>query len=287
MGIADDGFVKREIKLSAGTVHYRERGEGDPLVFVHGFGANGRLWDATAATLAPEHRCIVPDWPLGSHSEPMNESADLTPPGIAALISEFLVALDLNDVTIVGNDSGGAVSQILVTEMPARIGRLVLTNCDCFEKFPPAHFKAMAAFCRTPGAAKVLAQSMRSERLRRSPLAYGALTESPMDAELLEAFAGPQLADPAIGRDGVKFFGSVDKRYTLAAAEKLRDLSIPVLLAWGDADRFFTVDDARRLADLIPDSTLVPIAGGRTFVPIDRPAELATAIATFLVREPA
>lgn len=287
MGENRDGFTAGRIELDAGAIHFRERGSGKPVVFVHGFGVNGLLWSETAASLSSEHRCIVPDWPMGSHPEAMRPDADVTPPGVARLISQFLAELELEDVTIVGNDSGGAVSQILVTEHPARIGHLVLTNCDCFEKFPPGHFKLMARLLRLPGAATVMAHSMRLRANRRSPLAYGALSERPIDDELLRAWTEPQIRDRGVRRDGSRFFGAADSRDTMQAAGKLDGLRIPALLAWGTADRFFTIADAKRLAALIPDSTLVEIPGGKTFVPLDRPTEVAGAISRFLAREPA
>ncbi len=286
MGERGDGFSSRRVELSAGPIHYVERGEGEPIVFVHGFGVNGRLWSETAAALIGEHRCIVPDWPLGSHPEPMRADADLTPPGVARMISELLAELDLDGVTIVGNDSGGALAQILVTEHPDRIARLVLTNCDLLEKFPPKAFLPLAKLCRLPGARPAFARALQLGAVRRSPLTYGALTMEPIDDELLRAWVDPQAADPGVGRDGLRFFGSIDKRYTLEAARKLADLEIPVLLAWGAADRFFKVEDARRLAAIIPDSRLVEVEDARTFVPLDKPAELAAAIAAFVAERP-
>jgi len=286
MGDHGDGSSRHTVNLSGGTIHYEDRGEGEPLVFVHGFGANGLLWREAVEQLRGSHRCIVPDWPLGSHPEAMNPGADVTPPGIARMISELLIELDLDDVTIVGNDSGGAVSQILVTEHPARIARLVLTNCDCFEKFPPGHFKAMAKALRVPGASKVMAESMRIKANRHSPLAYGALTARPVDDALLRAWTEPQIRDAGVRRDGTAFFVAANPAMTMRAAEKLPELKIPALMVWGDADRFFTIEDARRLADLIPDSRLVAIPGGKTFVPLDDPAGVATAIASFVAEKP-
>ena len=96
----------------------------------------------------------------------MNPDADLSPPGIAATIASFLEALDLEDVTIVGNDSGGAMSQVLVTRHPERIGRLVLTNCDTHENFPPGIFKAMPPLAKLPGGMTVLAAPVPDRRPR-------------------------------------------------------------------------------------------------------------------------
>jgi len=281
-----DGFDAQRVELEPGPIHYLEAGTGEPIVFVHGFGANGRLWTETAAALAETHRCIVPDWPLGSHSEAMSPSADLTPRGVSRLISEFLAALDLDGVTLVGNDSGGAVLQILVTEVPDRVGRLVLTNCDCFEKFPPQPFKSMFKAAQAPGGAIALARSLQVSAIRRGPLGYGSLTDEPMDEEVLRSFVDPLAKDAGVRRDGMRFAGGADSRDTLAAAAKLPRLEIPALLAWGVDDPFFTLEDARRLADLIPDSKLVEIPGAKTFTSLDKPIEVADAIGAFVAERP-
>ena len=130
-----------EVELSQGRIRYRDIGEGEPIVFVHGYLVDSQLWSDTAEQLATSHRYLLPDWPLGAHRTAMNENADLSPPGIANLIADFMEALDLSGVTIVGNDSGGAMSQVLVTRRPERVGRLVLTNCDTYDNFPPSIFK--------------------------------------------------------------------------------------------------------------------------------------------------
>lgn len=267
--------ARRSVELDAGRVHLTDVGEGETLVFAHGFAVNGLLWSPLVDLLADSHRCIVPDLPLGSHPEPMREGADLTPAGIAALLAEMIGALGLDRVTLVGNDSGGAVSQIVATEHPERVARLVLTNCDCLEKFPPGRFKALAKAMRVPGAARAMAQSMRVKANRHSPLAYGALTAKPIPDELTLAWTRPQLADPRVGEDGVRFFTACEPSYTLTAAAKLSELETPVLLAWGEDDPFFTIEDARRLAELIPDATPAPIPARRTFVPLDDPATVA------------
>jgi pimeloyl-ACP methyl ester carboxylesterase len=282
MGTSGDGFARHRVELDAGPIHYRETGEGRPIVFVHGFGVDGRLWDSTVAGLAGRHRCIVPDWPLGAHREAMRPEADVTVPGVARLIGDFLAALDLDDVVLVGNDSGGTLCQILVTAGAPRVGGLVLTNTDCFENFPPGHFKLMARLIRLPGVPTLFAHSMRLRANRRSPLAYGALTVEPIDDGLLREWSAPQVADRGVRRDAARFFGSADPALTLAAAERFGELRIPALIAWGTDDRFFPVEYGRRLADAIPGARLVEIEGAKTFVPMDRPEELARAIASFV-----
>ncbi len=129
-----------EIELSPGTVHYRDEGHGPAVVFIHGLLVNGSVWDRVVSELSGQVRCIVPDLPLGAHWISMKDGADLSPPGLARLISELLERLELRDVTLVGNDTGGALCQLVCAHHPERIGRLLLTNCDAFENFPPPAF---------------------------------------------------------------------------------------------------------------------------------------------------
>src|SRR3954470_2797068 len=103
---------------TAGLLEYRERGDGPPMVFAHGAGVNGDLWRKVAPALHDRFRCIVPDLPLGGHRLPLNGAADRSLFGQAAILADFLEALDLDDVTLVGNDTGGAISQALVTSSP-------------------------------------------------------------------------------------------------------------------------------------------------------------------------
>jgi pimeloyl-ACP methyl ester carboxylesterase len=278
---------EERVELPAGPIRFRSAGEGEPIVFVHGFGANGKLWTETARRLAAGgHRCIVPDWPLGSHREPAGPGVELTPRGVARLVVSFLEQFGIERATLVGNDSGGAILQILATETPERLGRLVLTNCDSFEKFPPGRFKALATLAGLPGMGAIFARSLRLGAFRRSPLTYGALSVERIPEPVLRSFTDPMAHDPAIRAEGLRFFGSADPRDTLGAAERLPELRAPVLLAWGVEDRFFTLGDAHRLAERIPDATLVEIPGAATFTPLDRPAEVAAAIAGFIAARP-
>ncbi len=130
-----------EIQLSQGTVRYRDEGAGPPVLFVHGVLVDGRAWDRVVPRLTDRARCIVPDLPLGAHQVPMPADADLSPLGLARLIVELIERLELDDVTLVGNDTGGALCQLVAAHHPQRLGRLVLTNCDSFEHFPPKQFR--------------------------------------------------------------------------------------------------------------------------------------------------
>jgi pimeloyl-ACP methyl ester carboxylesterase len=271
---------RREIDLPAGRIRYREAGEGKPVVFVHGFLVDGRLWDGVVDRLSDRCRCIAPDWPIGAQQIAMKPDADLSPPGIAAIIDSFLAALELEDVTIVGNDSGGAMSQVLVTRHPERIGRLVLTNCDTHENFPPGIFKAMVPLAKLPGGMAVLSAPFRIGALARAAFKPFAKTKIP--ADLIASWMAPSLGDPAIKRDATKVTAGMNKRYTLEAAEKLSSSDLPVLLTWAPGDKFFPIKYAERMVKETPNARLVQIPDAGTFVALDQPQRLADEIASFV-----
>src|SRR6476646_8681204 len=270
---------RHELDLPAGTIRYREAGEGKPVVFVHGYLVDGRLWDGVVDRLADRCRCIAPDWPIGSQQVAMRPDADLTPYGIAATIAAFLEKLDLEDVTIVGNDSGGAMSQVLVTRHPERIGRLVLTNCDTHENFPPGIFKAMPPIAALPGGMAVLAAPFRVGALARA--AFKPFSKNTIPPKLVASWMAPGLHDPGVKRDAKKVTAGMNKRYTLEAAQKLRGSQLPILLAWAPGDRFFPIKYAERLAGEAGNAKIVEIPDAATFVPLDQPQRLADEIAAF------
>jgi pimeloyl-ACP methyl ester carboxylesterase len=277
---------QKDVELPSGIVRYRERGAGPSLLFVHGFLVNGALWRKVVPELAPDFRCIVPDWPLGSHEVPLGEGADRTAPGHARRIADFMAALDLEDVTLVGNDSGGALCQLVATRHPERVGRVVLTDCDAFDNFPPKLFRYLEWVAKVPGGLALMTQTMRLRMNRRTPIAYGWLSKRRLPDAVLDAWVAPVIRDRGIRDDARAFVLGLDPADTLAAAETLREFDRPVLLAWAPEDRFFPIAHAERLAAMIPDARLERIEDSRTFISEDQPERLAELIAGF-VREPA
>jgi pimeloyl-ACP methyl ester carboxylesterase len=271
---------RREIELPAGRIRYREAGKGKPVVFVHGFLVDGRLWDGVVDALSDRCRCLAPDWPIAAQQLAMSPDADLSPPGIAAIIDSFLAALELEDATIVGNDSGGAMSQVLVTRHPERVGRLVLTNCDTHDNFPPGVFKAMPPIAKLPGGMTALSAPFRVGALARA--AFKPFAKTTIPADLIASWMAPGLNDPGVKRDARKVTVGMNKRWTLEAAEKLSSSELPLLLAWAPGDRFFPISYAERLARETPNARLVEIPGAKAFVPLDQPRRLADEIAAFV-----
>jgi pimeloyl-ACP methyl ester carboxylesterase len=274
----------QEVRLPQGTIRYRDVGSGEPIVLVHGLLVNGLLWRKVADELQKDFRCIVPDWPMGSHSVAMKPDADLSAPGQARIVADFLDALELDAVTLVGNDSGGAISQIVATQRPERIGRLALLSCDAFEIFPPRLFAYLSVSVRIPGAFYLLMQCLRMRIVQRAPISYGWTTKRPLEPAVLDAYVGPILRDRGVRRDTAKFIRGVSPRHTLDAATSFPRFRAPVLVAWGAEDRFFPWSLAERLAAAFPNSRLERIPDSRTFVSEDQPQRTAELIAGF-VRE--
>jgi len=271
------------VTIAGGTLDYRTLGPADsdrpPVVFVHGFLVDSTLWDPVAAQLA-EHgvRSVLVDWPLGSHRTPMNAEADLSPIGVARMINEVLDALGLTDVTLVGNDTGGALCQLLLADDASRIGRLVLTNCDAFENFPPKAFVPLFHVAKHPALTKAMLAPTRLRAIRHSPLAYGLLLRAPRDAEMTRRWIAPSLGDRAIRDDIARFARAFDGKALVAIAPALHEFAGPTRIVWGTSDRCFTLSSARRLADAFADARLIEVPEATTFVSIDAPDAVAAAI---------
>ena len=247
-------------------------------MFVHGVLVDFRLWEAVADRLAAEGiRSYAPTLPLGAHQWPMNPDADLSPRGIAQLILDFIAALGLSDVTIVGNDTGGAICQVLLGADTSRIGAAVLTDCDAFGTFPPRALAPLFQALRHPGLMACLAPGLRLEKVRHGPLAYGPLSSGPIDRGLTGDWVQP-LASKDIRRDLAKFARGVQPRVLLDAASRFSQFTGPVRILWGEDDPFFRTELGRQLSEAFPRATFTVVPAGRTFLPLDHPGELAREI---------
>jgi pimeloyl-ACP methyl ester carboxylesterase len=271
---------RREVLLRQGPIRYCERGAGEPIVFIHPMVVNGDLWRKVVPRLAAEYRCITPDWPLGGHDVPMSPATDLSPPGIARIVADFMAALDLDGVTLVGNDTGGAIAQIVATEHPERLARLVLVTCDAFDNFPPPAAKPLVWITWVP---PLMALAVRlARRFPRSPTAFGWLTKRPFEREIVESYVAPSASNRTVRRDGIKALRGLAPQHTLRAADKLPAFDKPALVAWNPEDRFFPFEHAQRLVEILPDARLESIDDSYTFVPEDQPERLAEAVGRFM-----
>jgi pimeloyl-ACP methyl ester carboxylesterase len=273
--------MMNQIELSAGTIDYEDTGgDGPTLVLLHGLLMDASLWDDVIADLSVDHRCVAPTLPLGAHRHPMHADADLSLLGIARLVAELLDRLDLHDVTLVGNDTGGALVQLLVCDDATRVSRIVLASCDAFDNFPPGLTgKTLVLTGKLPPALfGLFMQQMRLRPVRRLPIAFGWLTKRG-DAATAR-WIKPVLRRREIRRDTVRVLraAAADKHVMLDAAECLPTYDRPALVVWASEDRVMPSDHGRRLAELLPQGRLVELPDSYTLIPLDQPARLAASI---------
>jgi pimeloyl-ACP methyl ester carboxylesterase len=271
------------IDLPIGPVDYRVFGptaaDAPVAVFVHGFLVNGTLWDPVAEKLAADGvRCIVPDWPLGAHRRPANPDAELSPIAVAGAVTGLLDALDLHDVVLAGSDTGGGLCQLALRGDTHRVRGLVLTNCDGFEQFPPRFFVPLFILARSRVAVWTLAQQTRLRAVRHSPLGFGPLLNRPRSASLTRGWIQPLLDSAAIRRDVTRFARGMQRTELAGAATWLGHFQGPVHLVWGTRDKHFTIGLGRRLAAAFRRAQLHEVADATTFVSIDRPDTVVSAV---------
>jgi pimeloyl-ACP methyl ester carboxylesterase len=267
------------VTLSAGTIHYEKSGpaKGRPVVFVHGYTMASSLWRPLSERLVDsEFACYAPTWPLGAHAEPIR--GELTMESVAAMVAEFLEALELHDVILVGNDTGGAIAQIVATTAPGRLGALVLTSCDAFEHFPPKGFGPLIAAAKFAPTFRAMLATLRTKPVRQR--GYGMLAHTDID-HLVREWIEPALSDSRIRENLRHFTASLHRETMLEAGARLPQFTQPALIAWSADDTFFPTEDAGRLADALPESRLELIEHARTFSMIDQPDVLAELIADF------
>lgn len=270
----------RTLDTAQGRLRVHETGEGPPLVFVNGLLVNANLWRKVVARLAAGHRCITLDMPLGSHLEPVGHG-ELTPPELADLVAAAIEELGLGPVTLVGNDTGGGISQLVAVRRPELIDRLVLTTTDAYDEMPPKLFAYLKPFGRFPQAIPLAFGALRLRPLRRLPIAFGWLAKRPIDPAAEDSYILPVLERAPIRADLGKVLRGLDARYMQEAAQGLRDFHRPVLIAWSADDKAFNREHPTRLRDDLPEARLEWIEDSYTFSSEDNPERLAELISEF------
>ncbi|MGD1238787.1 alpha/beta fold hydrolase [Mycobacterium seoulense] len=273
-----------DVVVDDAEIEYADVGAGAPIVFVHGAYVTGGLWDDVIARLTDNHRCIAPTWPFGAQRRPVGDGVNVGVVAAGRRIIGLLEQLDLRDVTLVANDTGGGIvlSTLAIPDLNwSRVSRLVFTNCDSFEHFPPKSFAPLVKLCRISGGAGAIALRALASR---PGLAFfkRAVTKDGIAKDRDSAIFGGFLNSADVRREAVRFSAALNPRHTKAAESAIAKWSKPVLVVWGTHDQLFPVSHAKRLAEAFPDATLRLVEGSSTYVMLDRPVETAEAIAAFV-----
>jgi pimeloyl-ACP methyl ester carboxylesterase len=270
----------RRVRVDGLDVEYADTGAGPTVLFVHGVYVAGPVWNDVVSELGEGFRCVVPTWPLGAHSTP-TAGADLGAEAAARRIVHFIEALELTDVTVVANDTGGGLVLSTLGDPSldtSRIGRLVLTNCDSYEHFPPGSFAQIVKLCRFSPALGGAILRLLATGVGQVFFLKAVCCRTPSKDRQREIF-GAFATSAAARRDAVAVTASLDPALTLRAAPAIEAFDRPVLLPWGtEDDALFPLAHARRLRDAFPNATLIEIPDCSAFVMLDAPRALADAI---------
>jgi pimeloyl-ACP methyl ester carboxylesterase len=280
--MTNGGSPMRNVTLSAGTVEYDDTGgDGPILVFLTGIFVSTTLWRHVVADLRADHRCVVLEVPLGAHRLPMRPDADLSSPGLSRLVAEFLDALDLRDVTLVGCDWGGA-QLVAAHGLGKRLARLVLLPQESFENFPPGlPGRSLHLSSKVPGATFLALQPLRVRGLRRAPMNFGLMAKRPIPDDIMDAWLRPSLTSSEIRRDLLKYLRTTRRAEYVDAATRLSTFDRPALILWAPEAKMMVPSNGARLAAVLPQGRLVEIPDSYTLIPEDQPAACATQIRTF------
>jgi pimeloyl-ACP methyl ester carboxylesterase len=252
-------------------------------VFLHGALSNSHTWNKVIEIVSRKYRCIAPDLPLGGHAVPFDALADLSPRGLAEILDQFVEALGLKDMTLIGNDTGGAYAQIYTMLHPEKVSRLVLSNCDALEVFPPRQFASLQSSVRIPGYLWVMAQLFRFKPFLKTPMVLGLLSHTLSKEDIYAFYVHSFITNPGVRQDFKKGVLGWSPRLTQQAATTLTGFTRPVLLIWGDDDRaLFPLELGRRLAAVFPRARFEGVAGALTYVQEDQPDEFAKRLFAFL-----
>jgi pimeloyl-ACP methyl ester carboxylesterase len=264
--------IRKQIKTQSGTVAYAEQGDGPVALFVHGVLLNGHLWRHQLAHLSDIRRCIAPDL-LAHGATEVTPGGDVSVTANARMLKDLLDALGIDQVDLVGNDSGGGIAQIFAANHPERVRSLTLTDCDAHDNWPPEAFKPFLAMAAAGGLGDTLNAMLADKCIFRSEGALGPAYEDPrtvMDADI-ETYLRPLVKSDARLKDFERFLAAFDNGHTLAIEERLKRLTAPTLIVWGTDDVYFDVNWARWLAATIPGTRRkVELTGARIFFPEER-----------------
>ncbi|ORV50487.1 hydrolase [Mycobacterium europaeum] len=264
-------------------IRYTESGSGPTLVFVHGAYVTGSLWDDVIARLSAGFRCVAPSWPFGAQSAPVG-APNLGVAAAGRRIVGLLEVLDLRDVTLIANDTGGGIVLAALGDTAldfGRVSRLVFTNCDSYEHFPPKSFAPIVKLCGSSARAGAVVMRALATGPGRSFFA-SAVTRHGIPAERQPAIFGGFMTSSAVRREAVRFSADLNPRYTLAATGAIAEWNKPALMAWGSQDKMFPLTHAQRLAEAFPNGQLRTIEDSSTYVMLDQPDELATTVTDFV-----
>ena len=264
--------IRRTVEIPSGRISYLEQGSGPVALFVHGVLLNSYLWRHQLAGLSDIRRCIAVDLLAHGDTE-IAPDQDVSVTVNAKMLREFLDALAIDQVDLVGNDSGGGIAQIFAALNPERVRSLTLTNCDTHDNWPPEAFKPFLAMAASGGLSGTLNAMLSDKQVYRSAGALGPAYEHPeqVSDDTIETYLRPLVRSERRTHDLKRFLAAFDNSHTVAIQDQLKSLQAPTLIVWGTDDVYFDLKWSHWLADNIPGTRRrVEFKDARIFFPEER-----------------
>jgi pimeloyl-ACP methyl ester carboxylesterase len=236
---------------------------------------NNYLWRHQQEALSDIRRTIAVDLLAHGKTE-IGPGQDVSVTANAKMLAEFLDAMAIDKVDIVGNDSGGGICQIFCALYSERVRSLTLTNCDTHDNWPPVAFQPFVAVVKAGGLRKTLDAMLSDKAIYRSPDALGPAYEHPekLSDDTIERYLRPLVATEQRTRDLERFVNAFDNKHTVEIEPKLKTLKAPTLIIWGTDDVYFDVKWSHWLSETIPGTKRrVEFEGARIFFPEERPED--------------
>jgi len=267
-------LTMKQIRIEKNIIEYNEYGKGQPIIFIHGAFSNSNTWRKVLPELSKNYHCIIPEWPFGGHRIPILEELDFTPTGIANLIAKVIVALNLQEVIIIANDTGGAYAQVFASIYKEKVSRLILSNCEGYEIFPPKKFQSLKNMAKVSGYLWLMAQLFKYRPFLKWNMAFGLLSHTLSKDEIFNLYVKNFVENKLIRDDFRKLAVEWHPKYTEEAADKLTRFEKPVLILWGEDDKeLFPIELGRKIDSIFSQSTFVSIKDSMTYVQEDNPED--------------
>jgi pimeloyl-ACP methyl ester carboxylesterase len=264
--------VHRSVQTASGLISYTEQGTGPVALLVHGVLLNSYLWRHQLEDLSDMRRCMAIDLLAHGDTE-IAPDQDVSVTANAEMLKQFLDALHIDQVDLVGNDSGGGIAQIFAALYPERVRSLTLTDCDTHDNWPPEAFRPFLAVATAGGLRGTLETMLSDKTVYRSQQALGPAYEHPdaLSDDTIEKYLRPLVSTEQRTRDLQRFLAAFDNKHTLSIESRLKTLKAPTLIVWGTDDVYFDVKWSHWLAEHIPGTRRrVELKGARIFFPEER-----------------
>lgn len=273
---------RKFVQTAFGRIAYVERGNGPVALFAHALPLCGYQWRYALDEVSSMRTCVAPDlMGLGYSEIPARQ--DISYESQARMLAALLDARSIKQVDLIGNDTGGGVSQIFLALYPERVRSLTLTNCEVHDLWPNAMLQQFYAALKAGLVGEALKNITRDPS---SAAQLAATYENPesLTKEALEVYFGP-FVDSEQRREQLKGFSEAERNrdQLVAAAKGLRTSQIPAQVLWGDADTAFdtsaSIDWLNRNLGGLRKVTTIPRA--KLFWPEEHPRLLTVLLKEF------